>query len=82
MDHYSYWRKSLDAYLMARQRTFLIMGVALMAVTLISILTGTCLVKYEGFVYRAEDPKKFWEAVGTYCVLGLICLGFYLYTIN
>ncbi len=42
---------------MARHRTFLIIGIVLMAVTLISTLTGTCLVKYRGFVFRAEDPR-------------------------
>jgi hypothetical protein len=67
---------------MARHRAFLITGSVLMGVTLISTLTGTCLVKYRGFVFRAEDPKEFWRNVALYCVLGLISLGLYLYTFN
>ena len=78
MDQDSYWH----GYLMARHRTFLIMGIVLMGVTLISTLTGTCLVKYRGFVYRAEEPKEFWQNVALYCILGLISLGLYLYTLT
>ena len=78
MDQDSYWH----GYLMARHRAFLVTGIVLMGVTLISTLTGTCLVKYRGFVFRAEDPKEFWQNVALYCVLGLISLGLYLYTFN
>jgi hypothetical protein len=67
---------------MARQRTFLIIGIVLMGVTLISTPTGTCLVKYRGFVCRGEDPKEFWQNVALYCVIGLISLGLYLYMLN
>jgi hypothetical protein len=78
MNQDSYWH----GYLAARHSTFLIIGIVLMGVTLISTLTGTCLVKYRGFIYRAEDPKEFWQNVALYCVLGLISLGLYLYTLN
>jgi hypothetical protein len=78
MDQDSYWH----GYLAARHRTFLVMGIVLMGVTLISTVTGTCLVKYRGFVFRAEDPKEFWQSVALYFVLGLICLGLYLYALN
>ncbi len=53
-----------------------------MAVVLISILTGRTLVKYQGIVSRADDPKTFWENIAVYCVLGLVCFGLYLYTAN
>jgi hypothetical protein len=78
MDHHSYW----DGYLMARHHIFLILGAVLMVMALISTLTGRCLVKYEGIVNRAKDPKTFWQNVAFYYLLGLICLGLYLYTAN
>jgi hypothetical protein len=53
-----------------------------MLLTLIFALTGKCLVKYEGLVSRAEDPKGFWQGVATYFVLGIVSLGLYLYTAN
>jgi hypothetical protein len=58
------------------------MGIVLMVMSLIFTLSGRCLVKYRGIVSRAEDPKEFWQNIALYCVLGLICLGFYLYTFS
>jgi hypothetical protein len=67
MDHDSYWH----GYLMARHHTFLILGIVLMVMSLIFTLTGICLVKYGGIIYRAEDPKTFWQNIALYCLLGL-----------
>ena len=78
MDHDSYWY----GYLMARHHTFLILGTVLMVMALIFTLTGECLVKYQGIIKRAEDPKTFWRSVAVYYLLGLLCLGLYLYTAN
>jgi hypothetical protein len=78
MDHESYWR----GYLMARHDVFLILGLVLIVLALIFTLTGRCIVKYQGIVCRSEDPKTFWQNIAMYGVLGLISLGFYLYTLN
>jgi hypothetical protein len=78
MNNGSYWH----GYLVARHHVFLVMGIVLMAATLISAITGTTLVKYQGIVSRAEDPEAFREGIITYCVLGLVCLALYLYTSN
>jgi hypothetical protein len=78
MDDGSYWH----GYLMARQNVFLIIGIVLMVMTLVSTLTGRCLVKYQGIVSRAEDPKAFWLGTAGYCLLGLFCLGLYVYTVT
>jgi hypothetical protein len=53
-----------------------------MAMALIFTLTGRCLVKYQGIINRAKDPKTFWQNVAVYYLLGLLCLGLYLYTAN
>jgi hypothetical protein len=78
MDNGSYWH----GYLMARHHVSLVLGVVLMAVVLISILTGRTLVKYQRIVSRADDPKTFWGSVVVDCLLGLVFLGLYLYTAN
>jgi len=78
MDQDSYWHR----YLMARHQVFMWMGIVLVAMTVIFTLTGQCLVKYRGIVSRAEDPKTFWQNIALYFVLGLICLGLYLYTLS
>ena len=67
---------------MARHDTFLFLGTGLMVLALIFTLTGRCLVKYQGILNRAEDPKTFWQNVAVYYALGLLCLGLYLYTAN
>ena len=76
MDHDSYWYR----YLLARHDTFVVLGTVLIVVALVFTLTGTCLVKYQGFVDRAKDPKTFWQNVAVYYLFGLLCLGLYLYT--
>jgi len=78
MDHDSYWYR----YLMARQHTLLILGTVLMVMALIFTLTGKCLVRYQGIINRAEDPKAFWQSVAVYYLLSLLCLGLYLYAAN
>lgn len=78
MDQDSYWHQ----YFMARHHVFLVLGGVLMAMTLIFTLTGQCLVRYQGIVSRAKDPKGFWHGVVTYFVLGLACLALYLFTSN
>jgi hypothetical protein len=69
-------------YLMARHHVSLIMGIVLMSMALIFTLTGKCLTKYKGIVSRADAPKTYWQNIATYCVLGLLCLGLYVYTFN
>jgi hypothetical protein len=78
MDHDSYWY----GYLMARHHTFLILGAVLMVMVLIFTLTGRCLLRFQGIIDRATDPKTFWQSVAMYFLLGLLCLGLYLYTAN
>jgi hypothetical protein len=78
MDKGSYWH----GYLMARHHIDLVLGVVLMAVALISTLTGRCFVMYREIVSRAEGPKTFWQTIAMNCLLGLFFLGLYLYTLN
>lgn len=67
---------------MARHHVFLVMGEVLIAMVLISALTGKCLVRYRGMVSRDENPKEFWQSIVVYSLLGLACFGLYLYTSN
>ncbi len=78
MDRHSY----LYGYLAARHQTFLILGTVLVASALIFTLSGRCLVRFQGIIDRAKDPKSFWQSVSVYYLFGLLCLGLYLYTAN
>jgi hypothetical protein len=74
----TYWH----GYLMARHHLSLVMGIVLMVVALLSMLSGSTLVKGRGIVSRADDPKTFRNSIILNCVLGLIFLGLYWYTAN
>jgi hypothetical protein len=78
MDSGSYWH----GYLMARHHVSLILGCCVTAFALISALTGVSIEKYRGIIYRSDDPKRFWQSIAIYFLLGLICLGLYFYTAN
>ena len=65
---------------MARHHVSLVIGLVFTAVVVISILTGRTLVKYQGIVSRADDPKTFWGSVVVDFILALVFLGLYLYT--
>jgi hypothetical protein len=41
--------------------------------------TGQAWVRFQGWVYRAKDPKKFWWEIAWYCLGGVCCIGYYLY---
>ena len=60
---------------------FLILGAVLMVMVLIFTLTGRCPTRYRWNVSRAEDPKMYWQSIGIYSLLGLSCLGLYVYTL-
>jgi hypothetical protein len=67
---------------MARHQTFLVLGTVLIVAASIYVLTGRCFAPHQGIISRAEDPKTFWQTVAVCYVLGLLCLGLYLYTAN
>lgn len=44
---------------------------------------GYLMARHQTFlVYRAEDPKEFWQNIAVYCIFGLGSLGLYVYTLN
>jgi uncharacterized membrane protein YfcA len=71
MDHFS--------YLIDRQHLFLLIGILLLIMTAVFTLTGETLERGRGFVYRAEEPKRFWRDVVVYFLLGLFFIGLYWY---
>jgi hypothetical protein len=75
MDHDSYWYQ----YFAARHNVELYIGLGSIGFALISLVTGKTLVKYQGIVSRAEDPKRFWQNVVVVCAMGAIFLGLFLF---
>ena len=75
MDHDSYWYQ----YFAARHDVELYIGLFSIGFALISTITGKTLVKYQGIVSRAEDPKGFWLNIVVVGAMGAICLGLFLF---
>ncbi len=75
MDHDSYWYH----YFAVRRDVELYLGLGSIAFALISIATGKTLVRFQGVVSRAEDPKGFRENVAAACAIGAIFLGLFLF---
>jgi hypothetical protein len=75
MDHDSYWYQ----YFAARRDVELYLGLGSIAFALISMATGKTLVKFQGIVSRAEDPRGFWGNVAVVCAMGAILLGLFLF---
>ena len=75
VDHASY----LYRYFAARHDIELYIGLGSIGFALVSMITGKTLVKYQGIVSRAEDPKGFWQNVAVVGAMGAIFLGLFLF---
>ena len=54
---------------------FILLGVFLLVVDVVSILVGSVPVRYGRGIRIDELPVFFWLGVGIYLVAGLICVG-------
>jgi uncharacterized BrkB/YihY/UPF0761 family membrane protein len=58
-----------------RRDVMLLVGMFFTALATVFTFNGWCIDRFRGKIYRAEDPKGFWQVVIIYYVLGVICLG-------
>jgi len=61
---------------------FLILGVISLCVGVVSTCTGVTWARFGQRVYRAEEPRQFWEDVVTCYLIGLCFIGYFLYKVN
>ena len=61
------------------RRLFLLFGIMLFLMVVASTLTGETFEGRHGFVYRAEEPKRFWWNVVFYLLFALFLIGLYVY---
>jgi len=60
---------------------FLVVGVIAISAAAIFTFTGKVWVRFNGWVYRTEEPKAFWGEVVAYCFVGVCFIGVYLFTV-
>lgn len=61
-----------------RARGWLIAGGFFLYLAVIGTFTGETLVRFQGMVRRAEDPKKFWWSLASYYFFGAVFIALYL----
>lgn len=74
MDRYS--------FLIHQPYNLLILGVFLLFLSAIWVFTGKVLARFDGWVYRTEDPTEFWGVVALYVVVGGFFIAEFLSKVN
>jgi hypothetical protein len=58
---------------------FLILGIISLIAGVVSTCTGKALMRFHGWVYRAEEPTLFWQTVGVYYLIAVWFIIYFLY---
>ena len=58
---------------------YLILGMASLSAGVVWIYTGRARGRFNGWIYRAEDPTQYWWAVAVYLLGGMWFIGSFLH---
>jgi hypothetical protein len=71
-----------DWYSRPSPYVLLILGAITFFGAVISTYTGKSWGRFGGFVYRAKEPKQFWQLVAIYYLGSVIFIGMFLYAVT
>jgi uncharacterized membrane protein len=57
-------------------------GLFLIILGIVYTCIGKAYVRFNGWVYRVEEPKRYWSAVSTYYIFGAVMIGLFLYEVG
>jgi hypothetical protein len=60
---------------------FLILGVISISAAVVFSFSGRVWVRFNGWVYRAKEPRAFWGNVAAYYFVGVCFVGRFLYKV-
>jgi len=60
---------------------YLILGIISLIVGVVSTCTGVVWARFGRVIYRAKQPKEFWEDVVACYLIGLCFIGYFLYQV-
>lgn len=60
---------------------YLVIGTVVFFVALASASSGKTWGRFEGAIYRDKEPRKFWQLVILYFLIGLCFIGYTLYLV-
>ena len=69
-------------WLLKRPYGFFTFGMFLLLLAMVYTYTGKAYVRFQGWVYRAKEPKRYWGEVVTYYLLGAAFIGLFLYEVH
>jgi len=61
---------------------FFTFGMLLIFLGMVYTYCGKAYVRFQGWVYRTKEPKRYWGEVVTYYILGAVLIGLFLYEIH
>ena len=61
---------------------YLILGIISLSVGIVSTCTGVVWARFGRVIYRAKQPKEFWEDVVACYLIGLCFVGYFLYQVH
>lgn len=60
----------------------LILGLISLSAAVVWTCTGKAWIRFHGWVYRAEEPNRFWLEVTTYYLIGVVFTGVFMYELH
>jgi len=60
---------------------WLVFGVFLLFLGVVYTCMGKSYIRFQGWVYRSEEPKEFSWSVATYFLLGALFIGAYVFNV-
>ena len=62
--------------------TLFAFGMFVLFLAVIYTYTGKAWSRFRGWVYRAEEPRRYWLEVAMYYLLGFGVVGYFLYEVS
>ena len=60
---------------------YLIIGAISLTAAVVWTRIGRVWVRFHGWVYRDQEPKRFWREVGMEYLMGVVLIGIFLYLV-
>jgi hypothetical protein len=57
-------------------------GLFLLFLAVVYTCIGKVWVRFHGWVYRADEPKRYWLELATLYLVGVVLIGLFLYQAN
>jgi hypothetical protein len=73
----------LDFYTVFRPPyIFLVLGILSISAAVVFTCTGRAWVRFNGWIYRAKEPRWFWYEVALYYLSGIFFIGYFLLKVD